>query len=104
MQAIVIERVDQRADHVLLSDQFGEVTRTPFTCEDLIAHGPPKQLPNSCKCTTWTPCFHQGWRLRPATPQHPMCLLRLLPSGPDRVHKPSSPRGPALTAIIVQRA
>jgi len=44
--------------------------------------------------------FRNGWRFEPTTPQYPKCVLRLLPSGPDRVHKLPSPRGPALTAII----
>ena len=41
------------------------------------------------------------WRLKPATPRYPNRLLRLLPSGPDRVHNLSSPRGPALAAIVI---
>lgn len=32
----------------------------------------------------------EGWRPVPATPRHPSPLLRLLPSGPDRVHSLSS--------------
>ena len=42
-----------------------------------------------------------GWRLKPATPRYPNRLLRLLPSGPDRVHNLSSPRGPALAAVVI---
>ena len=41
-----------------------------------------------------------GWRIRPTTPSHPNRLLRLLPSGPDRVRSDSSQGGPAFTAIV----
>ncbi|BFM10899.1 hypothetical protein R50072_10520 [Simiduia litorea] len=38
MQAIVVERVDQRLQHMFLPHHFTEYARPPFTGEYLIAH------------------------------------------------------------------
>ena len=38
VQAALLERVDQRLDHVLLADQFGEAARAPLAGQDLVAH------------------------------------------------------------------
>jgi hypothetical protein len=38
VQAIVVQRVDQRTQHVFLTDHFGEFTRPPLARQNLIAH------------------------------------------------------------------
>ncbi len=38
VQAVVIERIDQRPLHMLLSDQFREIAGTPLARQDLITH------------------------------------------------------------------
>ena len=48
MQSIVVERVDERAQYVLLSHQLGEIARPPLACQDLIAH---RGYTSSCECS-----------------------------------------------------
>src|SRR6202012_3040768 len=38
MQTATVERVRERAHHVLLSDERSEILRPPFACENLIGH------------------------------------------------------------------
>src|SRR5262245_61778606 len=132
MQTVVIERVDERTHDVGLADQLPERARAPLTCQNLIAHtlikssvcspslaqlrvslNPSPTIPgralrrrnHTLSVVAKTPARPSeiGWRLRPATPRHPGGLLRLLPSGPDRVHRNPSSRGPAFAAIIDAR-
>src|SRR5699024_2530280 len=38
MRAPRVQRIGQRAHHVLLADQLGEAPRSPFACKNLIGH------------------------------------------------------------------
>jgi hypothetical protein len=38
VQTAAVERVRERAHHVLLSDERSEILRPPFACENLIGH------------------------------------------------------------------
>ncbi len=44
VQALVVQCVDQRLEHVGLPNHFAEGARTPFTCKNLITHRKPSQL------------------------------------------------------------
>jgi len=38
VQAVVVQRVDQRLEHMLLADQFTKCAWAPFSRQDLVAH------------------------------------------------------------------
>ncbi|MCY1556771.1 hypothetical protein D9M68_935530 [compost metagenome] len=43
MQALAIESVDQRLEHMGLADHFAERAWTPLTCKNLITHRKPSR-------------------------------------------------------------
>ncbi len=109
MHAPTVERVGERAHHVLLPDQFGELARSPLACEYLIRHSVPPW--GECRLCQVEAGFGRrgvsrqrpaGNRSRsrstekaaapPATLRHPNHSLPLLPSGPGGVCELSSRR------------
>ena len=80
---------------MLLANDFIEATWPPFPGQCQITH-----QGRSLKVLKHFLVMVPGvWRRRqPAPPRHPIQLLRLLPSGPDRVHNLSPPRRPATAA------
>src|SRR5574337_290854 len=88
-----VQRVGQRAHHVLLSDQFGEPARAPLAGEYLIGHdyqrGDKDRLcqVGARKSANGTSTMAAA---PPATPRHPNHSLPLLPSGPGGVCELSS--------------
>ena len=81
MQALLIERVAQRLDHVLLPDQRLERARTPLAGENLVRHDRFSWIFDPKQVASLTPgtCNDQLW---------------LLPSGPDQVHWAAMRGGP----------
>jgi len=88
MQAVMVEGVNQGAHDVSLPDQLGKAARPPFTRKYLVTH----LIELNIVVIVWVaaPISHT---------QHPPGLLRLLPSGPDRVHNLAPLRGLIFTAI-----
>ena len=72
VDAAGIQRIGQRADDVLLPDQFGETLRAPFAGEDEIGHG--HILPRAGEI-----CPHHDERRHPD-----QCGLRRKPSPTTR--------------------
>ncbi len=109
VDALLGERVRQRARHVLLPDDVVEGLRPVLACEDEVRHGFPRVLeewlesrggrgPKSAKAIVGeireirqvgrqllTDALAAG-RLK-GGPRHPLCPLPLLPSGPGGVHR-----------------
>ena len=75
MQALLLESVTKRADHVLLADEAAEILRPPFARKYLIAHALVNLLASP-------------------TPGTRRDRLWLLPSGPDQIHRPAMRGGP----------
>ena len=94
MQALVIQRIDQGTQHVFLTDHFSKFARPPFARQNLIAHelsagclqAAEQALRLPAKGSQYTSTAEIKRWPAPATPRRPSPLLRLLPSGPDRVH------------------
>ena len=78
MHAVAVERICERAAHVLLSDHFGEASWPPLARQSQITH----------RRSILTQCAGDG----PHQPglRHPTSPLPLLPSGPDGIHDWSS--------------
>ena len=48
MQAIAVERIDQRFKNMRLPDDFGKLSRSPLACEHLITHELRPFMVSSC--------------------------------------------------------